>query len=110
MLVLPPPGRSPSGCSASQPPLPPRSAWRRRNTALTAMIFPLLGEAGFSGWNLLPPCPGWVSLLPLCCRFCSRSRHFVPIFRSPPPIQQDFCSPSHDELFNQLVAHRVGFS
>lgn len=44
-------GRSRSGCSVFQQPLPHRSDWRQRNRALIAIAFPLLGQAGFSEWR-----------------------------------------------------------
>jgi hypothetical protein len=53
-------------------------------------------------------CPGWFSLFPLFCLFCSPSRRFGRIFRIGRLVLHDFRLQINDELFNKLVAHRVG--
>ena len=68
----------------------------------------LLGQAGFSEGSLLPSFLAWFSLLPLYCLFRSPSRRFDRIFRTPRPVLHDFRLLLNDELFNKLVAYRVG--
>ena len=55
-------------------------------------------------------CPGWFSLFPLFCLFCSPSRRFGRIFRIGRLVLHDFRLQINDELFNKLVAHRVGMA
>src|SRR5438270_1517228 len=100
--------RSRSSCSASQQSLPPRSVWQPCNTVLTAVGFPLLGQAGFSEWSLLASFPGSFSILPIFCPFCSPFHCFCHLLRVQHPILHDFRSSVQDELFHNLVAQFVG--
>src|SRR5438105_1607000 len=102
--------RSRSSCSASQQSLPPRSVWQPCNTVLTAVGFPLLGQAGFSEWSLLASFPGSFSILPIFCPFCSPFHCFCHLLRVQHPILHDFRSSVQDELFHNLVAQFVGSS
>src|SRR5439155_4704449 len=97
-----------SSCSASQQSLPPRSVWQPCNTVLTAVGFPLLGQAGFSEWSLLASFPGSFSILPIFCPFCSPFHCFCHLLRVQHPILHDFRSSVQDELFHNLVAQFVG--
>ena len=102
--------RSRSSCSASQQSLPPRSVWQPCNTVLTAVGFPLLGQAGFSEWSLLASFPGSFSILPIFCPFCSPFHCFCHLLRVQHPILHDFRSSVQDELFHNLVAQFVGIT
>src|SRR6266566_9778506 len=105
MRVLQRLARSRSSCSASQKSLPPRSVWRRLNTALAATVFLLLGQVCFSEWSLMAFFPGFSSSFALFALHPSGSAtsHERGVL-----FCTTFAHPISDELFNNLVAQFVG--
>ena len=108
MCVLQRLARSRSSSSASQKTLPPRSVWRRLNTAWDGTVLLLLGQVCFSEWSLMAFFPGFSSMLLIFCPFRSPSLWFCHLSRAQRPVLNDFRSSDQDELFHNLVAQFVG--